>query len=91
MAKLMGFPGKVGMAGNLVWPTWQAGDHAKIRDYCETDVVNTYLVYNRFRLMRGDITREQADDEEALIRSIDQESPGSHWPEFLAEWPVKAA
>ena len=91
MAKLMGFPGKVGMAGNLVWPTWQAGEHGKIRDYCETDVVNTYLVYNRFRLMRGEISREEADSEETLIRKTLEETPGAHWLEFLAAWPSKAA
>ena len=27
--------------------------HADIRDYCETDVVSTYLVFLRFQLMRG--------------------------------------
>ena len=26
-----------------------------IRDYCETDVVNTYLVYCRFQKMRGEL------------------------------------
>ncbi|MFM8501485.1 MAG: hypothetical protein ACKOAC_05625, partial [Fluviibacter sp.] len=46
--------------------------------------------YNRFRLMRGEITREQADAEETLIRTTLQETPGTHWQEFLAEWPVKA-
>ena len=39
-----GFPGKLGMDGAQVWQAWQAGNIAEIRDYCETDVVNTYLV-----------------------------------------------
>ena len=34
--------------------------------------------------------REQADAEEALIRTTLQETPGTHWQEFLAEWTVKA-
>ena len=29
------------------------GELARIRHYCETDVLNTYLVYLRFELMRG--------------------------------------
>ena len=32
--------------GGQVWEAWQAGKAAEIRDYCETDVINTYLVYN---------------------------------------------
>jgi len=32
-----------------------AGRLAEVRDYCETDVLNTYLLYQRFRLMRGEI------------------------------------
>ena len=87
MAKLMGFPGKVGMAGNLVWPSWQAGEFDKIRDYCETDVVNTYLVYNRFRLMRGDLNHDQVQIEEDLVRSTLKGLSGNQWVEFLSEWP----
>ena len=36
---------------------------ADIRDYCETDVVNTYLVLCRFRLMRGELSRSEYDAE----------------------------
>ena len=43
--KLMGYPGKLGMDGSAVWQAWQEGRIAEIRDYCETDVVNTYLVF----------------------------------------------
>ena len=53
LAKLMGFPGKFGMDGSAVWGAFQRGDIAAIRNYCETDVVNTYLVFLRFQLMRG--------------------------------------
>ena len=53
LAKLFGFPGKLGMDGGKVWEAWQGGQIADIRDYCETDVINTYLVYNRFRRLRG--------------------------------------
>jgi predicted PolB exonuclease-like 3'-5' exonuclease len=56
LAKLFGFPGKLGMDGGKVWEAWQAGKSAEIRDYCETDVINTYLVYNRFRRLRGELT-----------------------------------
>ncbi len=53
LAKLIGFPGKLGMDGSKVWDAYQQGKLAEIRNYCETDVVNTYLVFARFQLMRG--------------------------------------
>jgi branched-chain amino acid transport system ATP-binding protein len=31
------------------------GRIAEVRCYCETDVINTYLLYQRFRLMRGEL------------------------------------
>lgn len=86
LAKLMGFPGKLGMDGGKVWDAWQAGKIAEIRDYCETDVVNTYLVYNRFRLMRGEITREEEAAECAFIRQRLAEIDAPHWREFNAAW-----
>lgn len=53
VASLLGFPGKMGMSGAKVWDEYQNGNLKGIRDYCETDVLNTYCVYLRFELMRG--------------------------------------
>ena len=53
LAKLCGFAGKLGMDGSRVWDAFQAGGIEQIRNYCETDVVNTYLLYMRFQRMRG--------------------------------------
>ncbi|MDR1648062.1 MAG: 3'-5' exonuclease [Zoogloeaceae bacterium] len=86
LAKLMGFPGKLGMDGSKVWEAWQAGKADDIRDYCETDVVNTYLVFNRFRLMRGEIDRVAATREEAFIRAELAALDKPHWREYLAAW-----
>ena len=48
IASLCGFPGKMGMDGSKVWDSYARGDIQSIRDYCETDVLNTYLVYLNF-------------------------------------------
>ena len=53
IATMLGFPGKMGMAGDKVWERFLAGDIASIRNYCETDVLNTYLVYLRYLLLSG--------------------------------------
>jgi predicted PolB exonuclease-like 3'-5' exonuclease len=88
LAKLCGFPGKLGVDGSQVWTLFQNGRLNEIRDYCETDVVNTYLMYCRFQLMRGEMTRATYDAEISLVRSalIGMEAP--HWKEYLAAWPL---
>jgi 3'-5' exonuclease len=86
MAQLLGYPGKLGMDGSKVWEAYQAGRIGDIRDYCETDVVNTYLVYLRFQLLRGMLDRAAHDREVALVRDTLGKLPGKHWAEFLAAW-----
>lgn len=84
LAKLCGFPGKLGMDGRKVWEAYQAGKIEEIRNYCETDVVNTYLVYCRFQVMRGGMTPAEYADEIVLVKNALAEEPGKHWQEYLA-------
>lgn len=86
LAQLMGFPGKLGMDGSRVWDAFQKGEVAAIRNYCETDVVNTYLVFLRFQLMRGIFDQEQYQRECELVRDTLGKSSELHWQEFLARW-----
>nr|WP_294840107.1 3'-5' exonuclease [uncultured Methylotenera sp.] len=86
LAKLCGFPGKLGMDGSKVWDAYKAGKIAEIRDYCETDVANTHLVYLRFQLMRGHLTPEAYEAEINLVRDTLSGYTAPHWPEFLAAW-----
>ena len=88
MAKLAGFPGKLGMDGSQVWPAFQRGEIAHIRSYCETDVANTYLLFLRFIAMRGDLNRVEYAAELALLRDKLSAHDGTHWKEYLAAWPV---
>ncbi len=86
LAKLIGYPGKLGMDGSKVWEAWRNGEIAGIRDYCETDVMNTYLVFLRFRLMRGEMSRGEYDAEIAFVRDELGKLNKPHWGEFLAAW-----
>jgi 3'-5' exonuclease len=88
LAKLLGFPGKLGMDGSRVWEAYQRGEMAAIRNYCETDVVNTHLVYLRFQLMRGVFTRAQYEAEAELVRTTLAAAGAAHWKEFLDAWPA---
>jgi predicted PolB exonuclease-like 3'-5' exonuclease len=86
LAKLCGFPGKLGVDGSQVWTLFQEGRLKEIRDYCETDVVNTYLVYCRFLLMRGAMSQAAYDAEVSVVRSALAALDGPHWKEYLAAW-----
>ncbi|MFA5939220.1 MAG: 3'-5' exonuclease [Sinimarinibacterium sp.] len=86
MALLLGFPGKLGMDGSKVFDAFRAGRLRDIRNYCETDVLNTYLVYLRFELMRGRLTHETHAQEEQRVRQFLEASDAPHWAEFLGGW-----
>ena len=87
IATLLGFPGKMGMSGEKVWDNFLAGDIGGIRDYCETDVLNTYLVYQRFELIRGRLTPADYERECRLVREELGKTDKPHLREFLAAWP----
>jgi predicted PolB exonuclease-like 3'-5' exonuclease len=86
MAKLIGFPGKLGMDGSHVWGAYQEGRLREIRSYCETDAANTYLVYLRFQLLRGAFDAAQYRREVELLRDTLAKSAEPHWREFLEAW-----
>jgi 3'-5' exonuclease len=86
LAKLCGLPGKLGMDGGQVWPAFQRGEIGKIRDYCETDVVNTYLLYLRFMRLRGQLDAAPYAAELQRMRDRLNALPGTHWKAYLSAW-----
>jgi hypothetical protein len=87
MAKLCGFPGKLGMDGSQVYPAYLEGRRDEVRRYCETDAMNTYLLYCRFQKMRGGFTETEYEQEMALVRETLGALDEPHWREYLAAWP----
>jgi predicted PolB exonuclease-like 3'-5' exonuclease len=85
-AQLLGLPGKLGMHGSQVWPTYQRGELAAIRDYCETDALNTYLIYLRFQLMRGELDPQRYAAEVAQVEAKLEHSERPHLRQFLEAW-----
>lgn len=85
ISTLLGFPGKMGMDGSKVWAAYQQGKLKAIRDYCETDVLNTYCVFLRFELVRGIInSNEYQAAIERLKHYLLQEQDKAHMQEFLS-------
>jgi predicted PolB exonuclease-like 3'-5' exonuclease len=86
VAVMLGFPGKLGMSGDKVWPCWLQGGIEDIRNYCETDVINTYLVYLRFEFMRGNLDATDLERELDLVRTTLKDMNRPHIDEFSSAW-----
>lgn len=86
MAVMLGFPGKLGMSGDKVWDCWLGGGIREIRNYCETDVLNTWLIYLRFEFMRGNLDAAGIEREYSLMRDALAAMGQPHLDEFLSAW-----
>jgi len=86
IACLCGFPGKMGMSGARVWETYQKGDLQSIRNYCETDVLNTYLVYLNFERSRGHVDQAGYLAECQIVRDQLRASTQQHLLDFESAW-----
>lgn len=74
MAVLLGFPGKMGMSGSKVWEQYEDGQIKAIRDYCETDALNTYLVYLHWQYVKGNLTDSGLAEEHEVVKATDRKS-----------------
>lgn len=85
-AVLLGFPGKLGMHGSQVGEYFARGEIERIRNYCETDVLNTFLIYLRFEHMRGRLGAAELAAEYELVRVALRADNRAHLNEFLEAW-----
>ena len=85
---VMGFPGKFGADGSEVTEMIDTGDIQGVRDYCETDVLSTYLVYLRTMQHRGTLTRDGYNRAVAdVITMIEQAGDHrGHLASFMVAW-----
>lgn len=88
VCSVLGLPGKFGVDGSKVAEMIDAGEVDAVREYCETDVLNTYLVYLRTMLHRGLMNIEGHDravaDVIAMIKTEGENRP--HLMEFMNAW-----
>jgi hypothetical protein len=86
IAQLLGFPGKMDASGAEVWDRYLDGDIQGIRDYCETDVLNTYLVFLRYELMRGRLDEQEHTTECERLREMLRNEKKPHLDKFMEGW-----
>ena len=82
IAQLIGAPGKYGIDGSKVTDYYLENDIKKIRDYCETDVLNTYFVFLRYQLISNNITRDNYKKLLEEIFNFLDKSDKEHWKDF---------
>jgi len=79
LLKMIGMPGKTGMDGSMVQEYFEAGRLDEIHRYCRNDVVQTYFLFLRVALMRGeidaDIYRGASDASQHFL--LEEDAPAS--------------
>jgi predicted PolB exonuclease-like 3'-5' exonuclease len=73
-ARLVGFPGKVGVDGSQVLPLVHAGKIDEVNAYCLCDVAQTAAIFLRVELLRGSYDRARYRElARALLSFIDEQ------------------
>ena len=87
-ASLLGKPGKMDVQGYMVQDMYQRNELREINDYCRCDVLDTYFVFLRSRVLLGKLS---LDNEQAIIAEVKAmlESQAEKLPayrDYLARW-----
>ncbi|MCA8991699.1 MAG: ribonuclease H-like domain-containing protein [Planctomycetaceae bacterium] len=69
IANLIGKPGKTGVDGSMVQDMFDNGDVKLVNDYCRGDVLDTYFVFLRSRVLMGEL---ELDEEQAIVEETRQ-------------------
>lgn len=94
-ANLLGKPGKMDVQGDMVQDLYNAGELARINDYCRCDVLDTYFVFLRTQVLLGHLSlgdeqRIILETKEWLIERREQcvayENYLTHWGDWENPW-----
>jgi hypothetical protein len=91
LANLIGKPGKTEVDGSQIQDMYNAGRIAEINDYCRCDVLDTYFVFLRSRVLLGKL---KLDEEQAIVaeakawleQRVDTNPAYAHYLENWGSW-----
>lgn len=91
-ANLLGKPGKMDIQGDMVQDMYDAGRLGEINDYCRCDVLDTYFVFLRTRVLSGELKLEAeqqivAETKRWLQQRADAVPAFAHYLERWGDWP----
>lgn len=93
LANLIDKPGKSGIDGSQVQDLYDEGHADRINDYCRCDVLDTYFVFLRSRVLLGRLT---LDEESALTEQVralltEQADENPAFQHYLDTWDQRLA
>lgn len=72
LCTMLGLPGKYDVSGDQVIELFLNNELEKIKEYCESDVLNTYWLYLKYELLKGNLTK---DDYNRSLFAMSQKLP----------------
>lgn len=99
-AQILGKPGKMDVQGFMVQDMWDAGQHQEISDYCRCDVLDTYFVFLRSRVLLGQLSLEREQEIVAGTHQwLQERAPATkayrlyldRWGDWQNPWPSDLA
>ncbi|MGH7194991.1 MAG: 3'-5' exonuclease, partial [Candidatus Saccharimonadales bacterium] len=86
-ANLLGKPGKMDVQGHMVQDLYNEQKLAEINDYCRCDVLDTYFVFLRSRVLVGQLTLEQEQVRIAEIKTwLEERGDVRAYRLYLERW-----
>ena len=91
LANLIDKPGKAGIDGSQVQDLYHAGHVDRINDYCRCDVLDTYFVFLRSRVLLGKLTLQEELTLTEMTRDLLSEQAENHpaYDHYLKTWDFR--
>ena len=91
LASLINKPGKSGVDGSQVQDMYWNGQVEQINDYCRCDVLDTYFVFLRSRVLIGRLTLQEESTLTQMTREMLDEQAEDHvaYKHYLATWDAR--
>ncbi len=87
LCTMAGLPGKYDVSGDQVMELFYKNELTKIKEYCESDVLNTYWLYLKYELLKGNVTKQDyARALQLMSEKMRDEKSYTHvFRDFIAE------
>lgn len=91
LATLIDKPGKSGIDGSQVQDMYYDGHVDQINDYCRCDVLDTYFVFLRSRVLLGKLTLQEERELTRMARDMLSEQADNHpaYEHYLRTWDIR--
>ena len=91
LANLIDKPGKTGIDGSQVQDLYNEGHVDQINDYCRCDVLDTYFVFLRSRVLLGKLTLQDEHTLTEMTRDLLSEQAENHpaYEHYLKTWDFR--